>query len=320
MNVIKKQLKNIARKILGLELRRIEVQNLVLREVINFTSQSLNDNSLSCEVIIFSKDRAIQLHALLSTYFEMVENPVHLNILYTCSSQSHQKSYNQLVEIFAEKKISFIREKSFRMDLIDLIKKINSSKIMFMTDDAVFVDKFDMNDVLLTNPLKGIFQLHRGLDAKYNMHTGIDESLPEFYKSSELTNKHLIWNFNPGLFSVTYNYPLSLDATLFCRNEIVSLFENINFKAPNSLESMMQIYNPVILNRKGVCFSKSKYINIPCNIVNSEIENNSTGFFSTEDLLERWENGYRIRYEDLYYKDYKEVVMARFSFTKRNLM
>lgn len=280
--------------------------------------QPLIDLSLNCEVILFSKDRAIQLHALLSTYYEMVKNPVRINVLYTCSSPFHKKSYDDIVEIFKDREIRFIIEYSFRSDLINLINNMSCQKIMFMTDDAVFVDEFDMNDVLLINPLKGVFQLHRGLDAKYNMHTGIDESQPEFYKSNELTNKHLLWNFNPGLFSVTYNYPLSLDATVFCRREILSLLKSINFKAPNSLESMMQIYNSVMLKRKGVCFSKSKYVNIPCNIVNSEIKNITTGFFSTDELLERWINGYRIKFEDFYYKNYKDVVSARFSFIKRN--
>jgi hypothetical protein len=278
----------------------------------------LIENEFSCEIIIFSKDRAIQLHALLSTYFEMVQNPVRLNILYTCSSPRHQESYNQIIEIFADKNISFIREISFRKDLINLIKNINSRKIMFMTDDAVIVDSFDMKDVVNINPFAVVLQLHRGLDAKFNMHTGVDEIQPTFYTSNILKNDMLLWDFNPRLFSVTYNYPLSLDGTLFNRMEILSIFEHIDFKAPNSLESMMQVYSPVMLNRKGVCFSKSKYVNIPCNIVNSEIENISTGYFSTEYLLEKWRTGYRIKHEDFYLKNYREVVNAKFEFTLRN--
>ena len=283
----------------------------------NQRGSSLIDNDLSCELIVFSKDRAIQLHALLSTYFEMVQHPIHLNVLYTCSDNEHQTAYNELIRIFNSKNVSFIKEKSFRDDFINLVKNLNSSKVMFMTDDAVIVDSFDMNNVLKVNPLVGVFQLHRGHDAKYNMHSGVDEKQPPFRVSAELDKDLIYWEFNKDMFSVTYNYPLSLDGTLLNRREMLRLFRRIKYKAPNSLEAMMQVYNPVMLNRKGLCFTKSKYVNIPCNLVNAEVINISTGHFTVENLLEKWNAGFRIRYEAFYHKNYDEVLQAKFDFVSR---
>lgn len=36
----------------------------------------------SLEVIIFSKDRAMQLHALLSSYFDKIKSPVNIYVFY----------------------------------------------------------------------------------------------------------------------------------------------------------------------------------------------------------------------------------------------
>ena len=64
----------------------------------------------TCEGIVFSKDRAMQLHGLLSSYFAQVKNPVKLYILYTTSHARHAESYKELERLFADKKIVFITE------------------------------------------------------------------------------------------------------------------------------------------------------------------------------------------------------------------
>ena len=296
----------------------IRINAYFSKSINNNRDNALIDNVLSCDVIVFSKDRALQLHALLSTYFEMVQHPIRLNVLYTCSTPDHQSSYNELINIFRTKNVCFIKEEVFRRDFIALMRRLSSTKVMFMTDDAVIVDSFDMNSVLKVNPFAGVVQLHRGYDSKYNMHSGKDEKQPSFIFSTELDKDMMFWTFNNELFSITYNYPLSLDGTLFDRMEMLKLFKRIEFKAPNSLEAMMQIYSPIMLNRNGICFTKSKYVNIPCNLVNTEVHNISTGYFTVEDLLEKWNAGFRIKYEVFYHKDYAEVLQAKFDFVLRN--
>lgn len=314
---IKQYLKTIARKILGLELKKLFIQVSVLKDVLSSGNNSLIDSINSCEGIIFSKDRAFQLHGLLASYYELVKNPVSLNILYTCSTTEHEQSYSDLQLIFRGFDVKFIKENAFRQDLLLLMKKMTCAKLFFLTDDAVFIDSFDMNDILKINPKAGVLQLHRGIDAKYNMHAEQNEKQPEFLQSDELACDQIYWEYDLAAFSVTYNYPLSLDATLFDRLEMLSLFQQIEFKAPNSLESMMQVYRPVMLNRKGICFKKAKYVNIPCNLVNSEVKNITTGFYTVENLLDRWNSGYRMNYEVFYQKDYDEVVKAKFDFVQR---
>ncbi|MCK4241840.1 MAG: hypothetical protein KAX30_09480, partial [Candidatus Atribacteria bacterium] len=91
------------------------------------------------ECIVFSKDRALQLHALISSYLEKVASPVPIHILYHTSTPSHQKAYEEVVEIFPNNNISFTKQdsdNSFRNNLISLLKSVHSEKIFFLVDDV----------------------------------------------------------------------------------------------------------------------------------------------------------------------------------------
>jgi hypothetical protein len=59
----------------------------------------------TCAGIVFSKDRAMQLHALLSSDFSYVKNPLPLYILYTFSNERHARSYEELKSIFGSKEV-----------------------------------------------------------------------------------------------------------------------------------------------------------------------------------------------------------------------
>ena len=50
------------------------------------------------EGIVFSKDRPLQLHALLCSYSEKVVSPVPLHILYHTSTSAHQESTFELIK------------------------------------------------------------------------------------------------------------------------------------------------------------------------------------------------------------------------------
>ena len=93
---------------------------------------------------------------------------------------------------------------------------------------------------------------------------------------------------------------------------------NISYKGPNSLETALHDhYSPIFLQRKGVCFEKAKYVNIVCNVVNTEHNNRNTGLHSIDDLLKKWEEGYRIQYEDFFGKQCADAEQSSFNFINR---
>jgi hypothetical protein len=112
-------------------------------------------------------------------------------------------------------------------------------------------------------------------------------------------------------------YPLSLDGTIFFRKEIEMMVSKLIFNSPNSLESQMQLYKDLFLCRKGVCFSKAKYVNIPCNVVQKEFNNLSNDSYSVEQLLNYFLNGKRINWKQLKGLKAPEVQKTEFSFISK---
>src|SRR5829696_1488892 len=52
------------------------------------------------EGVVFSMDRAMQLHALLVSYQSRVANPAPLHVLYRASSAAHQAAYDEVLATF----------------------------------------------------------------------------------------------------------------------------------------------------------------------------------------------------------------------------
>jgi hypothetical protein len=144
--------------------------------------------------------------------------------------------------------------------------------------------------------------------------------LPEFIKPEGLILPSLMkcWEWGKAKCSSDWAYPLSLDLTFYNKKEIQALIETVSYKGPNSLETTLhQNYASIFLQRKGVCYEKAKYVNIVCNTVNTEHKNRNTGLHGTEDLLEKWEAGYRIQYEDFFGLSCIDAEKSSFAFIKR---
>lgn len=270
--------------------------------------------------IVFSKDRALQLHALLSSYFACTKNPARLHVLYKTSSDRHSRSYKELRELFRDSDIAFIPEASFREDLERLIAGINAAWLFFMTDDGIFIDSYDMNDLLFVDPLKVVPTLIKGLDLTYCFIQDKQQSLPEFIQpaGTPLPANVKCWEWGQAQRGSDWAYPLSLDVSFYDKYEMQALIENISYEGPNSLENALhENYAPVFLQRKGLCFAKAKYVNVTCNVVNNEHKNRHTGLHSIAELLERWEAGERIVFEDFYGKTCAEAESSSFRFAPR---
>lgn len=288
-----------------------------LRLIAEFYRNSIgNKNSFNQDItgIVFSKDRAMQLHALLSSYFHYTKNAAPLIILFTCSNAEHEKAYQILKTEFVLFSVIFITESNFRSDLQNIIRNIKADRIFFMTDDALFVSEYDLDNCLRFNPIDYIFSLRLGRDFDFCYTYNISQKIPAFHSEElgEIQLNSWIWNDMKG--SPDWIYPLSVDATVFYKKEIEALIEIMPFKNPNSLEAQMQHYNSLFLYRKGICYSTTKYVNIPCNIVQTEYKNVSTNLFSTNELLQNFLNGKRIDWHFPTYLKPHEVQLIKYSF------
>ncbi len=269
----------------------------------------------SCVAIVFSKDRALQLHALLSSYYHYIQNPAPLYVLYTTSSDRHEKAYTELIPLYAHYPVQFVRETTFKIDLENILAAISSYSLFFMTDDGIFLDKADLNDLKAFIHYGYTPSLIKGKDLTYCYVQNKQQPLPAFQTEA---NGLLSWEWKHSPGFSDWAYPLSVDTSFYVKQEIEHMIRAVDYKGPNSLETALhQTYLPVFLLRKGICYEKAKYVNVVSNVVNNEHANRHTGFHTTEELLTAWENGNRILFEEFEGLTCGVAEVKKFSFVKR---
>ncbi|MBN2516808.1 MAG: hypothetical protein JXC33_12355 [Deltaproteobacteria bacterium] len=252
------------------------------------------------ECIIFSKDRALQLHALLTTYFQKVSPPPPVHILYQTSGISHQKAYEDVITLFAGDNTYFIKQKddhSFREDLLHLLESLQSEKVFFLVDDDLFIEDVNMTDFANFDTDKFVPSLRMGLNLSECYTLQKEQPQPEFLPSPFNDPDKIVWRWDQGVYD--WGYPLSVDGHLFSTREIIVLTKFISFNAPNSYESNLQDFCWLFSTRSGTGYRKSKIVNIACNKVQAE-NDNICGNVHQDYLLEQWHSGLQMDYRQLY--------------------
>lgn len=252
--------------------------------------------------IIFSKDRTLQLHGLLSTFREKVFPAVPVHVLYRTSSAPHQEGYAQLEHMFADRDVCFHRQAddgSFKQDLMEILCALTSDMVFFLVDDILFTESVDIRDILRFDPDEFIPSLRMGLNLERSYVLQSVQPRPNFSAHSVGggDSDKIVWKWEEG--DLDWGYPLSVDGHFFARREMAAMAALLSFKAPNSFEDQLQMFRPYFTGRHGVAYRKSKIVNIPCNRVQNEITNLS-GNIHPDTLLRKWQQGYQIDYEKLY--------------------
>jgi len=224
-------------------------------------------------IIVFSKNRPLQLDLFIRSFNKYVKNSKNykINILYTTNNIKFEKGYNMVNDRFNN--IVMYKEKNFKDDILSLIDK-SIVETVFFVDDDIFKDHIDFNDKQKEifknnqNILCRSLRLSKHLEKCYSLNM-VYTKIPLF---QSIENYILYkWIGQQG----DYGYPMSLDGHIFRTNDILPLIIQYDFKNPNSMESILSM-NPI---RKSyiICYEKSKILNNPCNIVqtyNSNIHGN----------------------------------------------
>ena len=194
-------------------------------------------------VIVFTKDRPMQLHAYLESLFyfsDLKESQVF--IIY---KQNEKISYKNVKKEYP--KCSWILESNFYDDLLTVINK-SSEYILFGCDDVVYKNKILINyaeNLLLKN--EGIFG--------YSFRLGTN--IKPVPKTIMVVDEHIEWNWN-DVSEGYYNYPWELVGTLYRKVDVLSLLNNADEKItnPNYLEGAFAVNPRNYINRaKLACFN-----------------------------------------------------------------
>lgn len=275
------------------------------------------------QIIIFSFNRAIQLDALLTSIVRHWKSPEYqLDIVYNASSDSFHKGYELLKQKYEyQKHMAFHKEQKWTgyYSLRELVNPYNLKRlikysylrhpktdfreltnrlldlspaktVMFMTDDSLFIHDVvipsKVFDWIFENPHDRQFSLRIGEGMNGQPSTGIEK------------NEGLLsWNMSKMPRMTNWSYLFSVDAHVYDKSSILSLFRLYNFCNPNSLEG----YICNMVRRKG-WFGEAKsfvtphLLSFPINMVQN-VEKNETLGVSPEIMNDFFLDGYTLEYQ-----------------------
>jgi hypothetical protein len=267
--------------------------------------QPLNDSPISplafneqdqSDLVIFSYNRPLQLYALLESVQRFATNLGKIFVIYRVSEKDYEKSYGIVKSTFPQ--VTYIRQnhmlayKEFKPMVLKMVfdEAISRSKyITFAVDDLIIKDKIDFKkSIELLEKYQGYaFFFRLGKNINYCYMTDEDTGIPD--PLLKLESDVYAWQFNKG--KGDWNYPNTVDLTLYRKKDLKDLFNSIYFTFPNDFES--EWAKKADSNTIGLCYEKSKMVNLPMNIV-SNYNTQASNLYSVETLHEFFKNGKKI--------------------------
>jgi glycosyltransferase involved in cell wall biosynthesis/thioredoxin-like negative regulator of GroEL len=186
-------------------------------------------------VIIFSKDRALQLDGTIRSFYRHCCDPQNsiVKILYHTSNETHRIQYQELAEDFPACK--FIPEQDFRNDLIKAL--IGSNLVLFLVDDNIFLRDFSLKKLcseLKQTPEAIGVSLRLGRNTVYCYPLACTQKIPVF-SVGEGDLLAFDWTTSEHDFA----YPLEVSSSIYRSTDLVPLIRSIKFSNPNTLEAKL---------------------------------------------------------------------------------
>jgi hypothetical protein len=232
-------------------------------------------------IIVFSKDRAMQLDLFLRSFNKFVSFAGNYNIkvLYTHSNDNFRAGYEKLIST-TPPNVTFIKETNFKQDVIQLIDT-NNPYMIFFVDDNIFKEYFDFYDKQMD-----IFEwderiacrslrLHKHLSYCYSMQKPMRQ--PKFLDNNI---------FNWTEMGEDYGYPMSVDGHIFRTKDVYDFFVDMDYSSPNTLEGQL-VHQRNKMGRNMICYDKSPIMNNPMNRV-QDVCKNVCGVITAESLNEKF--------------------------------
>jgi len=238
------------------------------------------------DFIVFSRNRPIQLHALLSSLREFATGEYRVRVLHRYDGD-YVAPLKEVRELHRD--VEFIDESKFREQVIELVTS-STEHCAFLVDDIIFKESFEVERVtrvLQENPSILCFSLRLGLHLDYCFPTDSKMRIP----NGNVMDEMFAWQWKGA--SYDWGYPLSVDGHVFRRDQILDLTKLIPFKNPNEFEAALQFVAGQIELPHCVSFVRSPLLNVPMNRVQDEFKNRCLDI-SAEELNEAWISGKEI--------------------------
>ena len=261
------------------------------------------------DLVVFSYDRPLQLYAFLESTQKYVTGVGQLSVIYRASSQAFKDGYDVVRTDFPQ--VTFYSQGSNpAQDFKPLTLKASfespSPYIIFAVDDIVVKDVVDLAQCInaLEKHEAYAFFLRLGMNLNYCYAMNQMQPVPRL-KQEE--GDIYSWQFSQSVLD--WRYPLTVDMTLYRKKDIEGDFRVISYHTPNRLEGMWCCRINRVAHHRGLCFGKSKVVNMPLNRVQKEELGNRAMDISPHELLAQFSAGKKMDIAKLHNIDNKSAHM-----------
>lgn len=247
------------------------------------------------DIIIYSKDRPLQLYALLESLIHSTKNYSSIQVIYHARAEEYGRAYRKLARDFPQ--VTFIAQsqenpqQDFKNLTIAALNNGKSEYIVFAVDDIIVKDAINFTDAIkhLEHTKAYALFLRLGENTHICYPINQEQGVPPLIKFSDGLRA---WTFEQGAWD--WNYPNNVDMTIYRKKDIMPTIQSVPYKNPNSFEGSWACHARPYLKKIGLCYSLSKIINVPLNVVQHEYHNRNMHAYSVEKLLSIFNEGYKI--------------------------
>lgn len=244
-------------------------------------------NATQTNIIIFSRDRACQLHACLESlkhHFKSEKEPT-VTVIYKASNADFEVGYNKLQKSFpGNDNFLWEKETNFKQQTIKATKGFPWAKpqfTVFLVDDIIFVNDFSVTDeqfTLIKNNamMVGVsLRLHNNVTHCYAIN--LPQKVPKFVKK-------FVWAWDKC--GGDWGYPMSIDGNVYNTDFISTFVETLNYNNPNTLEAAFDfIKTDYRIPSYLCCYPEApRLINVPANRVQNTHQNRFDNGYTAEEL------------------------------------
>lgn len=237
-------------------------------------------------IIVFSKDRPLQLHAYLESLIRA--SGCREGQIYVLYREVSPICYDKVKSHFPH--VHWILEESFDRQLRRLVSKADKH-IMFGCDDVVFINHFELR--MMERYLDG----HEDI---FGFSLRLGQNIRPLPKGLQRDGKVCSWSWEEN--SGHYGYPWELDCTLYRKSDVLGILQKIDeVRSPNYFESIPE-ENPleyIAAKRMAAYYEHSNAIVITVNRVQDTHPNQVDESDATDVLSLFIKYHYEDRYLDL---------------------
>lgn len=242
----------------------------------------------------------MQLYAFLESAYMYIEGLGNVHVIYRASNERYQAGYEQVKCDFIATKFteqSNMPQQDFKPLTLQATSCTEHEYILYAVDDIIVKDFIDISHSIelmeKTNAYGFFFRLGKNLNACYSENCAQDVPPLNF-----IAEDVFAWTFAQGQYD--WAYPHTVDMTLYRKQDVVNKLSVLKYENPNSLEAKWAGTAYSVMQRVGLCHATTKIVNLPLNRVQEIFENRHMHAMSAQDLLELFEQGFKIDIHDIY--------------------